>query len=73
LYIPKHSIRKRDSILIIDDVVRTGETVKALVDMVVNQRADIAGIYVLVTVGDEWKEYLKDCVSKYSFETLIDL
>jgi adenine/guanine phosphoribosyltransferase-like PRPP-binding protein len=50
LYVPKQSIRKRDSILIIDDVVRTGETVKALVDMVVNQRADIAGIYVLVTV-----------------------
>ncbi len=73
LYFPKHSIRKRDSILIIDDVVRTGETVKALVDMVVNQRADIAGIYVLVTVGDEWKEYLKDCISKYSFETLIDI
>jgi len=73
LYIPKNSIRKRDSILIIDDVVRTGETVKALVDMVANQRADIAGIYVLVTVGNEWKEYLKDCISKYSFETLIDL
>jgi adenine phosphoribosyltransferase len=73
LYIPKNSIRKRDSILIIDDVVRTGETVKALVDMVVNRRADIAGIYVLVTVGDEWKEYLKDCISKYSFETLIEL
>ncbi len=73
LYVPKQSIRKRDSILIIDDVVRTGETVKALVDMVVNQRADIAGIYVLVTVGNDWKEYLNDCISKYSFETLIEL
>jgi hypothetical protein len=47
--------------------------VKALVDMVVNQRADIAGIYVLVTVGNEWNEYLKEVISKYSFETLIDL
>ncbi len=73
LYVPKASIRKRDSILIIDDVVRTGETVKALVDMVANQRADIAGIYVLVTVGSEWKNYLKDCISKYSFETLIEV
>tara|TARA_B100001971_G_scaffold214809_1_gene254490 strand:+ start:1908 stop:2693 length:786 start_codon:yes stop_codon:yes gene_type:complete len=73
LYIPKKSIKKRDSILIIDDVVRTGETVKALVDMVVRQRSDIAGIYVLVTVGDKWKEYLKDCINRYSFETLIDL
>lgn len=73
LYVPKSSIKKRDSILIIDDVVRTGETVKALVDMVANQRADIAGIYVLVTVGDDWKQYLKDCISKYSFEALIEL
>jgi adenine/guanine phosphoribosyltransferase-like PRPP-binding protein len=73
LYVPKSAIRKRDSVLIIDDVVRTGETVKALVDLVNNQRADIAGIYILVTVGDDWNEYLKDCISKYSFETLIEL
>ena len=73
LYVPKTAIRKRDSVLIIDDVVRTGETVQGLVDLVSNQRADIAGIYVLVTVGDEWKTYLQECVSKYSFEILIEL
>ncbi|NQT08045.1 adenine phosphoribosyltransferase [Candidatus Bathyarchaeota archaeon] len=73
LYVPRRAIRKRDSVLIIDDVVRTGETVQGLVDLVSNQRADIAGIYVLVTVGDEWKTYLQDCISKYSFETLIEL
>jgi len=38
-----------------------------------NQRADIAGIYVLVTVGDEWKEYLDSIISKYSFEVLIEI
>lgn len=73
LYVPRSSIRKKDSILIIDDVVRTGETVKALVDLVRNQRADIAGIYVLVTVGGDWKEYLQEIISKYSFEVLIEL
>lgn len=73
LYVPRRAIRKRDSVLIIDDVVRTGETVQGLVDLVSNQRADIAGIYVLVTVGDEWKTYLNECISKYSFETLIEL
>ena len=73
LYIPRQAIRRRDSVLIIDDVVRTGETVKALVDLVSGLRADIAGIYVLVTVGEEWKQYLKDCISKYSFETLIEI
>lgn len=73
LYVPRSAIKKRDSVLIIDDVVRTGETVKALVDLVTNQRADIAGIYVLVTVGEEWKDYLKECISKFSFEALIEL
>jgi adenine/guanine phosphoribosyltransferase-like PRPP-binding protein len=73
LYVPRAAIRKRDSVLIIDDVVRTGETVKALVDLVVNQRADVAGIYVLVTVGNDWKQYLNDIISKFSFETLIEL
>ena len=73
LFVPRAAIRKRDSVLIIDDVVRTGETVKALVDLVVDQKADVAGIYVLVTVGDEWKQYLSEFISKYSFETLIEL
>jgi adenine phosphoribosyltransferase len=73
LYVPKTSIRRRDSIIIIDDVIRTGETIRALVDMVRNQRADIAGIYVLVTVGEVWKEDLKDIISRYSFEVLIEM
>ncbi|MFP3951111.1 MAG: phosphoribosyltransferase family protein [Candidatus Bathyarchaeia archaeon] len=73
LYVPKSSIRKKDSIIIIDDVLRTGETVQALVNMVRNQRADIAGIYVLVIVGEDWKDYIGDIISKYSFEVLIEI
>jgi len=73
LYIPKASIRRKDSVLIIDDVVRTGETVKALVDLVRNRKSDVSGIYVLVAVGDDWKMYLRDIVSEYSFEVLIEL
>jgi adenine/guanine phosphoribosyltransferase-like PRPP-binding protein len=73
LYVPKTAIKKKDSVLIIDDVVRTGETVQALVDLVRNQRADIAGIYVLVTVGSDWKESLSNIISRYSFEVLIEI
>jgi len=73
LYVPKASIKRRDSVLIIDDVVRTGETVQALVDLVRNQRADVSGIYVIVAVGDEWKKYLRDIISRCSFEVLIQL
>ncbi|MBS7620216.1 adenine phosphoribosyltransferase [Candidatus Bathyarchaeota archaeon] len=73
LYVPRPLIRKRDSVLIIDDVVRSGETVKALVDLVKEQKADVAGIYVLVTVGEEWKRHLKDIINQYAFEVLIRL
>lgn len=73
LYVPRASIRKKDSVLIIDDVVRTGETVKALVNLVKEQKADIAGIYVLVTVGDDWKKYLRDIVSQHTLEILIEI
>lgn len=71
LYVPRALIRKKDSVLIIDDVVRSGETVKALVDLVKEQKADVAGIYILVTVGEEWKRYLKDIINQYAFEVLI--
>lgn len=73
LYVPRALIRRKDSVLIIDDVVRSGETVKALVDLVKDQKADIAGIYILVTVGEDWKRHLKDIISQYAFEVLIRL
>lgn len=73
LYVPRTAIKRRDSVLIIDDVVRTGETVKALVNLVNSQRADVSGIYVIVTVGDEWKRYLREIISSHSFEVLIEL
>jgi adenine phosphoribosyltransferase len=73
LYVPKSSFRRKDSIIIIDDVLRTGETIRALTDLVRNQRADIAGIYIIVTVGDSWRDDLRDIINRYSFEVLIEI
>lgn len=80
LYIPKSSIRRGskkkmretgDSVLIIDDVVRTGETVKALVDLVEERGAHVAGIYVLIALGWRWKDYLGDILHRYPFEVFV--
>jgi adenine/guanine phosphoribosyltransferase-like PRPP-binding protein len=73
LYVPKRSIGRRDSFVIIDDVVRTGNTVKALVDLVTGQRADIAGVYVIVAVGDVWRVVLGRIIDRYSFDTFIEM
>ena len=82
LYVPKSSIKRGskkkmretgDSVLIIDDVVRTGETVRALVDLVEERGAHIAGVYVLIALGWRWREYLNDVTSRYPFEVFIEI
>jgi len=58
LYIPKDSIKKNDSVLIVDDVIRTGETQRALIDLVHKCKAEVTGIYALVAIGDEFERRL---------------
>ena len=58
LYIPKESIRKRDSVLIVDDMIKTGETQVALINLVRKAKAEISGVFSLISVGDKWKETL---------------
>ena len=59
-YIPRGSIKKGDSVLIVDDVIRSGETQRALVNLIRKARADVAGIFALVSVGKEWKRKFMD-------------
>jgi adenine/guanine phosphoribosyltransferase-like PRPP-binding protein len=59
LYLPKEALKRRDSVLIVDDMIKSGETQAALVNLVRKARAEISGIYSLIAVGDEWKEKLK--------------
>ena len=48
LYIPEGSISKRDDVLIVDDVVRSGRTVDALAELISHVKAEVAGVYCLV-------------------------
>lgn len=59
LFIPKNSIKKRDSVLVVDDMIKSGETQEALVHLVKKARAEISGVFSLIAVGDEWKKRLK--------------
>jgi len=56
LYIPKKSIKRGDSILIVDDVIRSGETQRVLISLVEKVKAEVAGIYALIGVGENWRE-----------------
>jgi adenine phosphoribosyltransferase len=64
LYIPKEAIKKRDSVLIVDDMMKSGETQAALLNLVRKAKAEVSGVFTLIAVGEEWKKQLKpsgDC------------
>ncbi|MEM2104300.1 MAG: phosphoribosyltransferase family protein [Candidatus Bathyarchaeia archaeon] len=59
LYIPKDAIKKRDSVLIVDDMIKTGETQAALINLVRKAKAEVSGVFSLIAVGEEWRKKLK--------------
>jgi adenine/guanine phosphoribosyltransferase-like PRPP-binding protein len=67
LYIPKKALRKGDSVLIVDDMIKTGETQAALVNLAQKAKTDISGVYFLVSIGDQWQKKIN-----LSEDSLID-
>lgn len=72
LYLPKDSIERRDSILIVDDVVRSGEQLRALTNLAKRSGAEIAGIFILIAIGDRWKHELEQA-PRYPVEYLVSI
>ncbi|HDJ89915.1 MAG TPA: hypothetical protein ENG40_04405 [Thermoprotei archaeon] len=62
IYVPKKMLKKRDSVLIVDDLIRTGRTIKALINIVDKADARLEGIFVMIAIGNIWKKVLE----KYS-------
>jgi len=52
LYLPQWALRKGERVLIVDDVIRSGETQRALVDMCRQAGAKPVGMFFLISVGD---------------------
>jgi adenine/guanine phosphoribosyltransferase-like PRPP-binding protein len=59
MYIPKEVIKKKDSVLIVDDMIKSGETQEALVNLVKKSKAEVSGVFSLIAIGEEWKKHLK--------------
>jgi len=55
LYVPKRSLTKKDWVVVVDDVIRTGETQRALVELVKKVGARLSGLFILISVGD-WRD-----------------
>lgn len=52
LYLPKNAIQKGEKILIVDDVIRSGETQNALIKLAERSGASIYGVFVIISIGD---------------------
>ena len=74
LYLPKHALSSKDKILIIDDVIRTGRTHQALVNMCKKAGAEVLGIFNIIGFGKRWEKNLKfDKNMNIRIETLIKI
>lgn len=65
LYLPRTLIRKGYRALIVDDVIRTGATHKAIVDMISKVKARVEAISVLIVIGDSWRSRISDVAVDY--------
>ena len=55
-YLPASAIEAGDAVLVVDDLIRSGETQELLLDIAVQTDADVVGVFALIAVGDEGME-----------------
>ena len=54
-YVPEKSLRRGDRVLIVDDIVQTGITIRIMNRIVRRVGAETVGIAAIVVIGDEWR------------------
>ncbi|GAA0312218.1 phosphoribosyltransferase family protein [Halarchaeum salinum] len=52
-YLPAAAIDAGETVLVVDDLIRSGETQELLLDIVATAEADVAGVFALIAAGDE--------------------
>jgi len=59
-YLPDSALSSGESVLVVDDLIRSGETQELLLDIAATADADVAGVFTLIAVGDEGVEHAKE-------------
>ncbi len=52
-YLPARALSANDRVLIVDDLIRSGETQELLLDIAEQADTEVAGVFALIAVGDE--------------------
>jgi len=55
-YLPASAIDPGDTVLVVDDLIRSGETQELLLDIAERADATVGGVFTLIAVGDEGLE-----------------
>lgn len=56
LYIPGISIKRGDSVLVVDDIIKSGDTQAALVNLVYKAKSELSGVFALIAIGEAWRK-----------------
>jgi len=70
LYVPRDALKKGDCVLIVDDIIDSGETQRALIRIAQKAKAEVTGIYALISIGHEWKSKIEQ-VAKLPVEIVL--
>ena len=60
LYAPKELFNRGDKVLIVDDLLRTGRTCNALIEIAREAKVDIVGVFAAIAVGYEWTKHVRN-------------
>ena len=52
-YLPATAIDEGETVLVVDDLIRSGETQELLLDIAEQAGAEVAGVFALIAVGEE--------------------
>jgi adenine/guanine phosphoribosyltransferase-like PRPP-binding protein len=62
LYVPRDALKRGDCVLIVDDVVDTGDIQMALARIVQRAKGEVTGIYALIGVNGDWKTKMEQAL-----------
>ncbi|ELY52597.1 phosphoribosyltransferase family protein [Natronolimnohabitans innermongolicus] len=59
-YLPESAVDPGESVLVVDDLIRSGETQELLLDIVETADADVAGVFALIAAGEDGIQRARD-------------
>jgi adenine phosphoribosyltransferase len=59
-YLPARALSPADTVLIVDDLIRSGETQALLLDVAEQAGATVAGVFALIAVGEAGLDRARD-------------